>query len=325
MKQSMVERLNKLGERGEPFFFCLDYEMSELIVVETLASQAEPVALFDIGGMSNAPASSPSDASALLRAYPITEEAYAERFATIRQALERGDSFLANLTVATPIELTISLEEVFYRAEARYKCCEPGRFVCFSPESFVRIKGDEISCYPMKGTIDATIDNAAEVILSDYKETAEHYTITDLIRNDLSRIAHDVEVRRFRYIDELTTSRGRLLQVSSEIVGRLSAGWQARLGSILAELLPAGSICGAPKEATVRAIAQAEGESRGFYTGICGYFDGESLDSGVMIRFIEQDAEGSLRYRSGGGITINSQCEEEYQEVCEKVYLPFAQ
>ena len=189
--------------------------------------------------------------------------------------------------------------------------------------AFVRIVGREISCYPMKGTIDATLPDAAATILSDYKETAEHYTITDLIRNDLSRVSHHVEVRRFRYIDELVTSRGHLLQVSSEIVGQLDPDWRAHLGSILSELLPAGSISGAPKEATVRAIAAAEGEPRGFYTGICGYFDGETLDSGVMIRFIEQGADGALRYRSGGGITINSQCAEEYREVCQKVYLPF--
>ena len=175
----------------------------------------------------------------------------------------------------------------------------------------------------MKGTIDATLPDAAATILGDYKETAEHYTITDLIRNDLSRVSHHVEVRRFRYIDELVTSRGHLLQVSSEIVGQLAPDWRAHLGSILSELLPAGSISGAPKEATLRAIAAAEGEPRGFYTGICGSFDGETLDSGVMIRFIEQQVDGALRYRSGGGITINSQCAEEYREVCQKVYLPF--
>ena len=136
-------------------------------------------------------------------------------------------------------------------------------------------------------------------------------------------MSHHVEVRRFRYIDELVTSHGHLLQVSSEIVGQLAPDWRAHLGSILRELLPAGSISGAPKEATLRAIAAAEGEPRGFYTGICGYFDGETLDSGVMIRFIEQQADGALRYRSGGGITINSHCAEEYREVCQKVYLPF--
>ena len=321
MKQSMIDRLNELGGQGKPFVFCLDYEMSELVLLEEPLAQQE--LLFDIGGVTNQQVRSASDQVALLRATPMSEEAYAARFAVVRHALERGDSFLANLTVATPVELNIPLEEVFFRSKAPYKCYLPGRFVCFSPETFVRIVGSEISCFPMKGTIDATLPNAAETILGDYKETAEHYTITDLIRNDLSRVARDVEVRRFRYIDELVTSRGRLLQVSSEIVGQLTPDWRAHLGSILSALLPAGSISGAPKEATVRAIAEAEGEPRGFYTGICGYFDGESLDSGVMIRFIEQQADGSLRYRSGGGITINSQCAEEYREVCQKVYLPF--
>ena len=317
----MIDRLNELGGQGKPFVFCLDYEMSELVLLEEPLAQQE--LLFDIGGVTNQQVRSASDQPALLRATPMSEEAYAARFAVVRHALERGDSFLANLTVATPVELNIPLEEVFLRSKAPYKCYLPGRFVCFSPETFVRIVGREISCYPMKGTIDATLPDAAATILGDYKETAEHYTITDLIRNDLSRVARDVEVRRFRYIDELVTSRGRLLQVSSEIVGQLTPDWRAHLGSILSALLPAGSISGAPKEATVRAIAEAEGEPRGFYTGICGYFDGESLDSGVMIRFIEQQADGSLRYRSGGGITINSQCAEEYREVCQKVYLPF--
>lgn len=321
MKQSMIDRLNELGGQGKPFVFCLDYEMSELVLLEEPLAQQE--LLFDIGGVTNQQVRSASDQAALLRATPMSEETYAARFAVVRHALERGDSFLANLTVATPVELNIPLEEVFLRSKAPYKCYLPGRFVCFSPETFVRIVGREISCYPMKGTIDATLPDAAATILGDYKETAEHYTITDLIRNDLSRVARDVEVRRFRYIDELVTSRGQLLQVSSEIVGQLTPDWRAHLGSILSALLPAGSISGAPKEATMRAIAEAEGEPRGFYTGICGYFDGESLDSGVMIRFIEQQADGSLRYRSGGGITINSQCAEEYREVCQKVYLPF--
>ena len=321
MKPWMVERLDELGRRGEPFFFLLDSEQRELIVVDKPLEQQK--VLFDIRGVTNVSTCHNSQVPAQLIVHPIASDLYADKFAIIRRALERGDSFLANLTVATPIDLNISLEEVFYRSQAPYKCYLPGRFVCFSPESFVRMDCGEISCFPMKGTIDASLDHAEEIILHDYKETAEHYTITDLIRNDLSRVSRDVQVRRFRYIDRLVTSRGRLLQVSSEIVGYLPKRWAIRLGTILHELLPAGSISGAPKEATVRVLAEAEGEERGFYTGICGYFDGFSLDSGVMIRFIEQGESGALRYRSGGGITINSLCDEEYREVCQKVYLPF--
>ena len=119
MKQSMIDRLNELGGRGKSFVFCLDYEMSELILLEEPLAQQE--LRFDIGGVTNSPARSVSDTPAVLRATPISEEAYEERFAVIRHALERGDSFLANLTVATPIELNISLEEVFLRSQARYK------------------------------------------------------------------------------------------------------------------------------------------------------------------------------------------------------------
>lgn len=107
-------------------------------------------------------------------------------------------------------------------------------------------------------------------------------------------------------------------QVSSEITGKLGADYKSKLGDILFSLLPAGSISGAPKKKTVEIIRHAEGEERGYYTGVCGYFDGESLDSCVLIRYLDEQG----RYRSGGGITFLSQLEEEYQEMIDKVYVP---
>ena len=173
----------------------------------------------------------------------------------------------------------------------------------------------------MKGTIRADIPNADHIILNDYKERAEHHTIVDLIRNDLNRVATDVRVERFRYIDRLVTNRGEILQVSSQVTGNLPEDYLSRLGDLIFDMLPAGSISGAPKAATVRIIREAEKEDRGFYTGIFGYFDGKSFRSAVMIRFIEQQGN-RLRFRSGGGITVNSDCSAEYQEVLQKVYLP---
>ncbi|MEJ0057132.1 MAG: chorismate-binding protein [Bacteroidota bacterium] len=78
---------------------------------------------------------------------------------------------------------------------------------------------------------------------------------------------------------------------------------------------------GAPKASTLEIIRDAEGEKRGYYTGVCGYFDGTTLDSTVMIRFIEK-VDGSLYYRSGGGITAKSLLVKEYQEAIEKIYVP---
>lgn len=253
---------------------------------------------------------------------PVAFEVYREKFAAVREGLARGDSFLLNLTVATGLETGWTLEEIFHRARSPYRLLVPGRFVCFSPEIFVRVDEGVISSYPMKGTIDASVPDAGRVILEDYKERSEHNTIVDLIRNDLNRVAERVDVRRFRYIDRLRVSRGEILQVSSEVTGRLTGDYYSRMGEVVFGMLPAGSISGAPKPSTLRIIARAEGERRGFYTGVFGYFDGKRLDSAVMIRYIEV-RDGRYYFRSGGGITINSDCRAEYEEVLAKVYLPF--
>jgi len=109
--------------------------------------------------------------------------------------------------------------------------------------------------------------------------------------------------------------------VSSEVAGDLDINWNEKIGSILFKLLPAGSITGAPKKKTMEIIAEAEIDPRGYYTGVAGIFDGTTLESAVMIRFVE-NREGQLFYHSGGGITVNSKCEHEYQEMIEKVYVP---
>lgn len=173
----------------------------------------------------------------------------------------------------------------------------------------------------MKGTIDASIDDAENIILNDPKEKAEHFTIVDLIRNDLSMVSEKVRLTKFRYIDRLKTNFGEILQVSSEIEGTLPDDFHKNLGDIIFTLLPAGSISGAPKEKTVEIIQAAETHQRGFYTGIAGIFDGKNLDSAVLIRFIEQ-GEGKLYFKSGGGITFQSEMQSEYDEMIKKVYVP---
>ena len=159
-------------------------------------------------------------------------------------------------------------------------------------------------------------------MLADPKEAAEHATITDLIRNDLSRFATEVTVTRYRYLDELHTHRGLLLQMSSEIRGRLPEGYSSQLGDLFFSLLPAGSITGAPKPRTVQIIREAETYDRGFYTGVTGYFDGRNLDSAVLIRFLEQQPDGTKVFKSGGGITFRSEARNEYEEMKQKVYVP---
>jgi para-aminobenzoate synthetase component 1 len=314
--------MNSHGRRREPFVFVVDYAMEHCLFLprpleETgvwwateHASNARPEA--DSGG-----------AVAALRVIsaPMPEE-YERAFQTIVRGLRHGDSFLANLTGRAAVECNLTFEEVFARARAKYKLLLPDEFVCFSPESFVKISDGRIYAYPMKGTIDATEQQARERLLQSPKERCEHNTIVDLLRNDLSRVATNVCVSRFRYVESLSTQRGPLLQTSSEIVGQLPADWPSRLGDILGQLLPAGSICGAPKQATLRLIDQAETAPRGWYTGVWGYFDGLRLDSAVMIRCLQRGADGRVYFHSGGGITVNSLLRDEYAELLQKIYLP---
>jgi para-aminobenzoate synthetase component 1 len=173
----------------------------------------------------------------------------------------------------------------------------------------------------MKGTIEANIPNAKERILRDSKEMAEHIMIVDLMRNDLAMVAKDVKVESFRYIDKIRAGDKELLQVSSKITAKLPIDWRDNLGTIIDRLLPAGSITGTPKISTVEIINDIENYDRGFYTGVFGIFDGQNLYSAVMIRFIEKDGK-KLYYKSGGGITIDSDTFSEYNELIDKIYIP---
>lgn len=321
-KDSIIEKMNRLGHDKTPFLFIIDFEQENGFIIEDAFNQDN--ILFSLNSTSNSPSYSPSNNSInpIIKPYPKSFEEYNNQFEIVNQALMNGDSFLANLTIKTKIDINLSLEEIFHRANSKYKLYIKDKLVSFSPESFVKIKDNKISTYPMKGTIDASIPNAEQTILNDYKETCEHNTIVDLMRNDLNIIASNVRVERFRYIDKLQTSRGDILQVSSEIVGDLDKDFNENLGNIISKLLPAGSISGAPKTSTINIIQSSEKEKRGFYTGIFGFFDGKDLDSAVIIRYIEKEND-NYYFRSGGGLTINSNPEEEYKEAINKIYLPF--
>ena len=314
-----AKRMNEWGHEKVPFLFIVDFEMERPIIIKISDIDQSKIS-FSINGFTNAKTYlEKKDIS--VSAFPDPFVEYKKKFDKVFRHLNYGDSFLTNLTVKTRIEVNHSLAQLFHSSKAKYKLLYEDKFLVFSPESFIQIKGGHIHSFPMKGTIDADIPNARSIILTNEKEIAEHVTIVDLIRSDLSRVATNVEVTNFRYVDEIHTSDKNLLQVSSEIVGTLSPDYASGLGNILLQLLPAGSITGAPKPKTVEIICEAEQEKRGYFTGVFGYFDGTDLDSGVMIRYIEKEGD-QYYYRSGGGITTRSKAEEEYKEVLNKIYVP---
>ena len=320
-REEAKQRMNDLAEQAVPFLFIIDYEAKRAVVEPESEVDANELK-YCFNGIGNATQTShPTNKDIEWRIEPPTEAEYQHSFNIVRNAMLAGNSYLANLTCRVGLQTNLSLLDLYHAANARYRLWMKDKLVCFSPETFVKISQGEIHSFPMKGTAEDVSPLSAEQLLANEKEAAEHATIVDLIRNDLSMVASNVRVERYRYVERLNTHRGPLLQTSSEIKGQLMPHLMQRPGDVIFSQLPAGSITGAPKKKTVEIITEAENYHRDFYTGVMGRWDNGELDSAVMIRFIDQH-DGKLYFKAGGGITAKSNWKDEYHEVIEKVYAP---
>jgi para-aminobenzoate synthetase component 1 len=308
------EYLNSLGAKREPFLFITDFKAQKLKIILLKDLQNEDIEFSISENKKTIPHAK------ALKKIPTDFKKYKQKFDKVIERIKAGDTYLLNLTQATKIKTELTLKDIYSQANASYKLRYRDEFVCYSPEQFIKIQDNKIHTFPMKGTIDASTPHAKEKILSDKKEMAEHVMVVDLLRNDLSIVSKDVKVEKFRYIKEIFAGDKKLLQVSSHISGNLQDDWHEEIGTILKSLLPAGSISGTPKKSTLEIIDEVEEYERGYFSGVFGVFDGEKLDSGVMIRFIEKTKNG-LIYKSGGGITLDSDVKLEYNELLDKVYL----
>jgi para-aminobenzoate synthetase component 1 len=315
LNQTFQEKLNYYGSLKEPFFFMISYDLTQSVVCPL--KKLPPFIKYEINKKVNS-----SNQNLVLKKYPIAFKTYQKKFQALQEQIRAGNSYLLNLTAKTRIETALSLDEIYDKAASKFKLQYKDQFVCFSPEQFVQIKNNTIFTFPMKGTIDAKIKNAKQLILNNEKEKAEHIMVVDLLRNDLSLVAKKVRVKKFRYVESLQAGNKTLLQVSSKIEGTLPKNWHEMVGDIIIKLLPAGSITGTPKKKTVEILKGIEKYNRGFYTGIFGVYDGKNLNSAVMIRFIEKSKNNRYFYKSGGGITCDSDCFSEYQELIDKIYIP---
>jgi para-aminobenzoate synthetase component I len=315
-KENLRELLNKKGSKKEPFLFLLSYDLQSFYI-ENLENKNIK---YELNSFENS-----FKDDYFFEKFPISFKEYKNKFEKIIEEIEAGNSYLLNLTSKTKINTNLSLDEIYENSNALLKLRvknDKDNFVCFSPEKFIEIFDNKVYTYPMKGTINANIKNAKELLLNSEKELSEHTMAVDLLRNDLGKISKNIKVEDFRFVEEIQLKEKSLYQTSSKISGNLEEIWQETLGDILLNLLPAGSITGTPKKSTIEILKKIEEYDRGFYTGIFGIFDGNSLQSFVLIRFIEE-INGELFFKSGGGITLLSDINLEYEELINKVYLPF--
>ncbi|HRN00378.1 MAG TPA: aminodeoxychorismate synthase component I, partial [Aliarcobacter cryaerophilus] len=298
MFTNFKDNLNEFGSLKEPFLFLISYDL-EKIYIEKLQNLSQNIK-FEIDSKNK---KNIKDYS--LKKYPISFDEYEKKFDLIQDEIKKGNSYLLNLTTKTKIDTNLTLDDIYEASSSLLKLrvkLDDLDFVCFSPEKFIDIKDNKIYTYPMKGTIDTNLDDAKNILLNSKKELAEHTMVVDLLRNDLGKVANNIKVEEFRTFSKISTKDRELFQTSSIISGDLQNNWQEKIGDILSNILPAGSITGTPKKSTIEILKNIENYDRGFYSGIFGIFDGINLQSFVLIRFIE-NINNELFYKSGGGIT----------------------
>lgn len=190
----------------------------------------------------------------------------------------------------------------------------------YSPERFVRItpqtQGSLIQTFPIKGTQKLTsgsIDEQVRRLRKNPKEVCELNMIVDLMRHDLQSVCRkgSVEVVDAGKVLRLDSLLHRAALISGQLKPNL------KLGDIISNLCPGGSITGAPKVEAMRVIDQNESGPRGYFMGNLIYTDDTGyLDSSILIRTVVKLKNQPFRYAAGSGIVLDSQPESE----CEEVY-----
>jgi para-aminobenzoate synthetase component 1 len=262
------------------------------------------------------------------RVRPVVGAAeYRRRVASVRERIRRGDLFQANLSQRFEARHEGSSVALFRRLAARsaspfltYLDLGGGaRVLCASPERFLRLAGRRAETRPMKGTRPRGRSPGPDRRLlaelrGSAKDRAELAMIVDLSRNDLGRVCRPgtVRVATARRVERYPT----VFQAVGIVVGELEEG---RTGlDLLKAAFPPGSVTGAPKVESMRAIDELEGEPRGPYCGAIGWLDeGGDLDLAVAIRTLSLDGP-RVSFRTGGGVTLLSDPEAERRETLDK-------
>jgi para-aminobenzoate synthetase/4-amino-4-deoxychorismate lyase len=258
----------------------------------------------------------------------VPREDYARAVGRIRDYIAAGDVYQVNFTFRLRARFDGDAEGMFSAlargANAPYATfVDAGRFVVasLSPELFFTLENGVVTSRPMKGTAPRApsfaADEASAAALRDSgKNRAENVMITDMVRNDIGRIARPggVDVPALFDVERHPT----VWQMTSTVTGRVDAA----LPEILRALFPPASITGAPKARAMQVIAELESSPRGLYTGTVGFVApaGPSparAQFNVAIRTVVLDRErGECEYGVGSGIVWESVAEEEWSE-CE--------
>ncbi|TYQ11195.1 UNVERIFIED_ORG: para-aminobenzoate synthetase component 1 [Gordonia westfalica J30] len=212
-----------------------------------------------------------------------------------------------------PVDFFADLAAATAPAKAAFLQGDWGAVASLSPETFLRRTGNIISSSPIKGTLPAHAD--PDALSASAKDVAENIMIVDLVRNDLGRIAVTGSVRVPELLSVVPAPGVWHLVSRVEAIVRPGTGNDA----VLDATFPPASVTGTPKLRAMELLAGWERDARGVYCGAIGIAGpGRALDLNVAIRTVEIAPDGSLGLGVGGGITIDSVPENEWQECLDK-------
>jgi para-aminobenzoate synthetase/4-amino-4-deoxychorismate lyase len=256
-----------------------------------------------------------------------SKEKFYSNIDKIRNFISEGDTYQVNYTVKGKFNFEGSYSQLFksllFNQSAKYPAFinyENHYLISISPELFFKWEKNKITAHPMKGTIRRSIDitsdsaKAFELERSE-KNKAENVMIVDLLRNDLGRICKygSVKVDSLFKIEKFES----LYQMVSSISGKLNE--KIKLGEIIKNIFPCGSVTGAPKIKTMEIIRELEEEDRGIYTGAIGLISKNFTEFNVAIRTLKIEKEtGRGEMGLGSGIVWDSNADNEYNETMLK-------
>ncbi|MGP4066553.1 aminodeoxychorismate synthase component I [Oceanobacillus sp. M65] len=260
---------------------------------------------------------------------PLTgKDVYVQNISRIKEAIRRGITYQVNYTIrmlsqfsGDSIAYYKQLAEAQTSNYSAYINDGKHTMISASPELFFHLKDKTIFTKPMKGTASRGNTLPLDIQQKDWlyhsaKNRAENVMIVDLLRNDLGRIAKPgtVKVPKLFSIESYPTVH----QMTSTVTAELEE--TVELPDVFKALFPCGSITGAPKGSTMQIITELEEQPRNVYCGAIGYItpDMEAIFNVPIRTVILDNEEGNATYGVGGGITWDSESEEEYGEVLTK-------
>jgi len=274
--------------------------------------------------VSHLPAPAPAVQSLSRWKMTTAHASYLDTIQEIKRQIELGNCYQINFTIRQHADgmadpWTFFLHTAYDAPYAAYLEFDDFSLVSASPELLFQLNNEDLLCRPMKGTAErgmTLVEDRAQrhMLQRSTKDRAENVMVTDMLRNDMGRVAMPGTVKVTSLFD--TEKYPTLWQMTSSITARTGA----TITEILSALFPCASVTGAPKVSSMAIIADLEDSPREAYAGTIGYFSPDRLAQfNVAIRTAWVDTmTGRATYGTGGGIVWDSVAEDEYRECLTK-------